>query len=482
MKKRTKMLALLLGMSMLMTFPKAMVLAAPENGQQEIEMDSAKVETPSETETSSPDDKVVLPGNEDVPVMDDSNTPGPGDKEPVFDEIIGAEGYVDGQKDNGSVSDIELEPGQEKPETVLPPNGSASQTPGTSGSAGMSGSTTQSRPAGATADENIADLEELTADLALMEDSFRFQTVDKEYALAAKKLKIYIAKDETSAAAGKLAKKGLCYILKAEEDWCYVESGKVRGFVKTENLITGDEARTYAFKKKLVNMKMAQELLSSFENPAFTYTKTTVQQTLVNKVPGIAAANELNIREDKSTDARIAGVIPQGGLCYILADRQEEWCYVESGNVRGFVKRELLLTGQEAKDMVEESGAKNMALAEEVLAPKDNTALYYTLTSTKEAGVTQGKYLGKFKITAYCACSICCGSYANGITASGTAPIQGQTIAMYGVPFGTRLMIGGRVYTVEDRGTPYGHVDIYMQNHEDALEFGVKKADVYLAE
>ena len=52
---------------------------------------------------------------------------------------------------------------------------------------------------------------------------------------------------------------------------------------------------------------------------------------------------------------------------------------------------------------------------------------------------------------------------------------------MAGVPFGTKLVIGGLIYTVEDRGTPYGHVDIYMNSHTDATNFGVQYADVYLS-
>lgn len=474
MKKRMKLLAWVLGLSMCMIFPETAVYAKPaSSGQQEIEMDSTpESEQQTESETSQSGSGQLQP--EEVPVMEDSETPGPGDTDPVFDEILEKqEGYVDGKTDNGEVSEIDLEPGMEKPEAELPSTGSASDTVG---------STTSSRAAGTSEDEVAEDLEELTLDLAMLEETFRFTTVDKVYALAGKKIKIFTEKDVDSAAAGRLAKNGLCYILKEEDDWCYVESGKVRGFVKTENLITGEQARSYVFEQKIVNMKTAVSLLSPSENPAFTYTKTTVQQTVVRKVPAIAVEGELNVREDKSTDARVTGVIPQGGLCYILADRRENWCYVESGDVRGFVKRELLLTGEEAKNIVEETGAENMELAQQEMEPEENAALYYTLTSTKGVSATKGKYLGKFKLTAYCACSICCGEYANGITASGTTPVQGQTIAMYGVPFGTKLVIGGKVYTVEDRGTPYGHVDIYMESHEDAQAFGVKKADVYLAE
>ena len=56
---------------------------------------------------------------------------------------------------------------------------------------------------------------------------------------------------------------------------------------------------------------------------------------------------------------------------------------------------------------------------------------------------------------------------------------QGRTVAMAGVPFGTKLLINGNVYTVEDLGTPYGHVDIYCSSHSEALSFGLQYADVY---
>ena len=49
---------------------------------------------------------------------------------------------------------------------------------------------------------------------------------------------------------------------------------------------------------------------------------------------------------------------------------------------------------------------------------------------------------------------------------------------MAGVPFGTKLLINGNVYTVEDLGTPYGHVDIYCSSHSEALSFGLQYADV----
>ena len=97
----------------------------------------------------------------------------------------------------------------------------------------------------------------------------------------------------------------------------------------------------------------------------------------------------------------------------------------------------------------------------------------------EEAGSSgEGTYLGNFTLTAYCNCAQCCGTAGN-LTASGTVPAAGRTVAMAGVPFGTQLLINGTVYTVEDLGTPYGHVDIYFNSHAEALSFGLQSADVY---
>jgi 3D (Asp-Asp-Asp) domain-containing protein len=105
---------------------------------------------------------------------------------------------------------------------------------------------------------------------------------------------------------------------------------------------------------------------------------------------------------------------------------------------------------------------------DELLAAEDET------DETRE-------YLGNFRLTAYCSCSACCGSYG-AATASGAVPEAGRTVAMEGVDFGTKLEINGHIYTVEDTGTPYGHVDIFMDSHDACLEFGEQYADVYLVE
>lgn len=480
------------------------------------------------------------------------------------------------------------------------------------------------------------------------EKTFRFMKIEKVPALSKKKdVSIFEKKDEQSIVVGNIEKKGLIYILSEEEDgWVYVESGKVRGFVKKKMLLTGKSAEKYIEKKGEKNLNLAEELIEPLDNEALDYKKITAYETIEKKKYAIAL-KDLNIfeeipeeeneligedieSEDEKVKPSVVGVLEKDGVCYVLADSSEDWVYVESGDARGFVDASLLMRGREAKKFVKEQGEENLKTAREKISPEKNKACYYTLTSVKEAsvsglirssmitfaeqfignpyvwggtsltngadcsgfvqsiyaefgyslprvaedqayvgmkipvqdatpgdlifysrngeiyhvvmslgngktieaqssatgivygsvdyghavwatriisdedteildrlkeqgraevyteytssGYTYGKYLGNFKLTSYCSCPVCCGVWSGGPTASGAMPVEGRTVAMADVPFGTKLIIGGLLYTVEDRGTPYGHVDIYKNSHQDALNFGVQHADVYLVE
>lgn len=91
------------------------------------------------------------------------------------------------------------------------------------------------------------------------------------------------------------------------------------------------------------------------------------------------------------------------------------------------------------------------------------------------------QFLGTFRITFYCNCSICCGSYSGGPTASGTMPQPGRTCACGdNISFGTQLYIDGLgTYTCEDRGVGNECIDIFVDSHEEALNLGVQYLDVY---
>lgn len=89
--------------------------------------------------------------------------------------------------------------------------------------------------------------------------------------------------------------------------------------------------------------------------------------------------------------------------------------------------------------------------------------------------------LKNVKLTAYCPCEKCCGK-SDGITASGEKAVQGVTAATdKSIPFGARLYIDGVGERVaQDRGGAIrgNRIDVYFDSHTDALEFGVRHADV----
>lgn len=109
--------------------------------------------------------------------------------------------------------------------------------------------------------------------------------------------------------------------------------------------------------------------------------------------------------------------------------------------------------------------------------------------------------LGKFEITHYCACQICCGKWAlnrpDGVvkTASGADAKAGRTIAVDTsiIPFGTEVVVryengDEAVYVAEDTGNPSvvkgNRIDVYMGDdpgaHEAAWNAGLRYGEVLI--
>ena len=89
-----------------------------------------------------------------------------------------------------------------------------------------------------------------------------------------------------------------------------------------------------------------------------------------------------------------------------------------------------------------------------------------------------------FKVTAYCPCAICCGK-TTGYTSSGAKARANHTVAASSqYAFGTKLIINGAEYTVEDRGGAItgNRIDIFMNSHAEALAWGVKYLPVQVEE
>lgn len=388
-----------------------------------------------------------------------------------------------------------------------------------------------------------------------------FHTVEKTYAIADVNSWLHVreGKGTNQKIVGILPKGSLCYILAdADSDWVYVESGDVRGFVCARYLLRGEEAEKEVNRWQEESFPMAEMWVKPWNNKAYTYTYATTrtllssdeargevlqyakkflgnpyvwggtsltngcdcsgfaQQIFVNfgyTLPRTSrqqakAGTRIPVQEAKPGDLlfyqRESGFIYHvmiylGDGKVIHAGSEATGILISDFNYEKSTEFAVRVISEEIRESKIETGdvdngrkegnsvdnqttengngGKQKAGAENV----QNTSAENS-TAGDRLESASGKYLGNFKLTAYCNCAVCCGRWAGGPTASGKMPVQGRTIATGVLPFGTKLNIGGKIYTVEDRGTPYGHIDIYMERHADAEEFGVRYADVYQSE
>lgn len=115
------------------------------------------------------------------------------------------------------------------------------------------------------------------------------------------------------------------------------------------------------------------------------------------------------------------------------------------------------------------------------LANTDNETA--DIIKSVEIPIVETEYIGEFETTAYCKCSECCGIWTDSPTKSGTTPKQGRTIAVDPnvIPLGTEVVIDGNTYIAEDTGSAIvgNRIDIYFNEHADALKYGRQMKEVY---
>ena len=249
--------------------------------------------------------------------------------------------------------------------------------------------------------------------MPVIPEDFRFYTCEGRKAVLRETAHMYAAMDLSAAKVAECSMYGTVWELQSGDGWSYVEAyadmgsaGIVRGFLPTEDLAFEEEAETLLKerKEKEANWKTVQAsqhvpaavmelirkqnsgtveaLVPWYENEAFTWTRGTTFVHVASERPAIAA-EALEILEEPSANARTAGSLAQGGLAYIL-EETGRWYFVESGDVRGFVKQTAVRAGKEAEAAVSAAGREAFAEAEPVLTWKENKATFYSLRSTKE--------------------------------------------------------------------------------------------------
>lgn len=532
----------------------------PENAEPG-EAGEAEPEEPENPEPGDQGDMPETPGNSEM----DGSWPGEGedisnDPWPGQEEIGGGDGeqMEPPEEENGSAGSDDATGGDKTAEVSSDSDLSQSaEPPAAEAEPVFSAEQEAERTRESYSEWQAAEAEKVT----ISRMPCLFHTVEKTYAIADVNSWLHVreGKGTNQKIVGILPKGSLCYILAdADSDWVYVESGDVRGFVCARYLLCGEEAEKEVNRWQEESFPMAEMWVKPWNNKAYTYTYATTrtllssdeargevlqyakkflgnpyvwggtsltngcdcsgfaQQIFANfgyTLPRTSrqqakAGTRIPVQEAKPGDLlfyqRESGFIYHvmiylGDGKVIHAGSEATGILISDFNYEKSTEFAVRVISEEIRESKIETGdvdngrkegnsvdnqttengngGKQKAGAENV----QNTSAENS-TAGDRLESASGKYLGNFKLTAYCNCAVCCGRWAGGPTASGKMPVQGRTIATGVLPFGTKLNIGGKIYTVEDRGTPYGHIDIYMERHADAEEFGVRYADVYQSE
>ena len=546
-----------------MTEPGKTGETEPE-GPENAEPGEAGETEPEEPENPEPGDQGDMP---ETPGNSDMDGPWPGEGEdisndpwPGQEEIGGGDGeqMEPPEEENGSAGSDDATGGDKTAEVSSDSDLSQSaEPPAAEAEPVFSAEQEAERTRESYSEWQAAEAEKVT----ISRMPWLFHTVEKTYAIADVNSWLHVreGKGTNQKIVGILPKGSLCYILAdADSDWVYVESGDVRGFVCARYLLRGEEAEKEVNRWQEESFPMAEMWVKPWNNKAYTYTYATTrtllssdeargevlqyakkflgnpyvwggtsltngcdcsgfaQQIFANfgyTLPRTSrqqakAGTRIPVQEAKPGDLlfyqRESGFIYHvmiylGDGKVIHAGSEATGILISDFNYEKSTEFAVRVISEEIRESKIETGdvdngrkegnsvdnqttengngGKQKAGAENV----QNTSAENS-TAGDRLESASGKYLGNFKLTAYCNCAVCCGRWAGGPTASGKMPVQGRTIATGVLPFGTKLNIGGKIYTVEDRGTPYGHIDIYMERHADAEEFGVRYADVYQSE
>ena len=140
------------------------------------------------------------------------------------------------------------------------------------------------------------------------------------------------------------------------------------------------------------------------------------------------------------------------------------------------MEQELQLAEESRDSALQELAAVSLATAQEKQARAAQVAEY--------EAVGAWEYIGECRLTAYC-----CEPYAHicgtgdGLTATGIPVTPGiAAVDPAVIPLGSTLIIDGQRYLAADVGGAVAGqtVDIAVATHQEAVEFGVQRAPVWI--
>ena len=248
---------------------------------------------------------------------------------------------------------------------------------------------------------------------------------------------------------GKLPKGGACEILDTStEGWYKISSGGVTGYVSSQYVYTGDEAKKLAaenvaeravidadklnvrsepkadadvvdqvFKNERYDIKSQQDGWIQVSDGYISADYVTVKyaldeaikqdmrQTVLSLYDNLGVSNVsnyLNVRDNPDeTKGKIIAKLPSNAGCDILDTSTAGWLKIRSGNITGYVKSEYILTGQQAKDKALQV-AKLMAISNtdgvNVRTEPNTNSSIYTQISNSERFLVADQQDGGVKI------------------------------------------------------------------------------------
>ncbi|MCI8453300.1 MAG: SH3 domain-containing protein, partial [Lachnospiraceae bacterium] len=197
---------------------------------------------------------------------------------------------------------------------------------------------------------------------------------------------------------GKLPSGGACEVVDTQTDgWYKISSGGVTGYVSSQYIYTGEQARENAaaniteravIQAEKLNVRAsaspdAEVVGQALKNERYTVKgqqdgwlqidsgfisseyaevrlalnearKQDMRTTVLSLYDNLGVSNVtnyLNVRDKPDEkDGKIIAKLPSNAGCDILDSSEEGWLKIRSGKITGYVKSEFILTGQQAQD------------------------------------------------------------------------------------------------------------------------------------
>ena len=321
---------------------------------------------------------------------------------------------------------------------------------------------------------------------------------------------------EDEVVIGKINADTVVTVSQVGEKWTRVRSGSVKGWVRTQNLIFGDEAakkvgkdaefkvviqenKTKAYKEADINSEVVTTLkeetshkvkeknenwikVSTDDGNAYLRLNNVTLKWTSEKAEAEKESREAEEKASKEAEAKKAKEEESKKAAESKA-AEESWL-AESKAQKEAAEEASRQAAEAAAAQAAAEEASRQAAAQ---AAADEAARQAAAQAAAQQAAQQQQHLGKFRITHYCSCPICCGQWSTGsstvIGASGMVLTPGQSIAVNPaqIPYGSKVMINGQIYIAADTGVGSNCIDIYTgTNHAVASAGGMYYADVYL--